>query len=1168
MPNNRTASDVDHTDFLAGYRLESPLVQPPTAPRGCPVMRYARDPHGERTLIRSWSRDIRGDLIPFWQQEIRQLRRLEGLAAAEGLFAPIRAAGFDGSGFHLASALDERRLLVDLTGSSSDPTASSEARALRWRNLLRIAQALELLHSQGMVHRNLGPASILSAGAGEPDFRLIGHEWSIRLVSDSSPGTEAYGQELNHATLAEYFFVRDWRAFGELAAGFAAGEPATSALEPSDSSAARIRVETQLLRHLRTSMRIDASQVRKRIEAIADALELEERAGAARVVLFMKLGVKNPVTTAIHKASGGAIPWDDLDAQRAFVQRDLGPGAVALAVPDRDEDDGFELMLRGYQLSYRHIRSFRQSHWSAALCDDAQLAAVTAAPLQSQVRLDPVQVAVVELNDPYLQSAPSRAGWLALRQRLQPRGALDHVSDQSTQGLLLMLVIQNLVALAEEFPVDPVERPTRAPAARGFSHALHVRIREDEDRERLAQLLKLGDRPGERLRQSVAGDDDRPSDSWRLVEDPSQANAEDEPDTEWEFIAEHTDEKGTTFVFGGARAPQAVRRGILVPSDSAGTHKQLRRQYQLWRTLRDDRELLRAITHARDRPGTQQVPLVEGEGFKDLDTSKQDALRVLARGLGLSLVQGPPGVGKTLLVSEFARQITQARRGWRVLFSAQSHSATDNLMAGVQKKLGSETDDAPLIVRARAQDPNRRPTEFDLPQQVRRYAQTLKDSDLVRESPAALQRQVQELASAAQDTHRGTSPARSRLKRAFESLLIRSANLLFSTSNAGAIEQLIAEHAQFDWSIVEEAAKATGNELIGPLLLSRQRVMIGDHRQLPPFNAALLERLFRSPNAIAKLLELAEALGGKHLRNADMRALVRGDASHRLDELCEIAGSHLYFFQSLLERCRGAPVLSFQHRMHPAIARVVSHAFYGDKLDSASTCEARFRAPPVVRSADPQRYPEVPIVWVDMPWDQATRHRQPSESHPGPFNLPEVEAVMRILRNLIVVPQTTPKGMEVPTLAILSPYRAQVRALKSRLRADSSLRHRLEAFRPVGDVYVHTVDSFQGREADVVIVSLVRNNHNRSLRRALGFLADPRRMNVLLSRAQWRLFIVGCERFIRHVSQRKSHDPAADSTDFLQRMFAAVEVEQRAGCAVCVPAERRPRTRRRRRRHR
>jgi hypothetical protein len=75
-------------------------------------------------------------------------------------------------------------------------------------------------------------------------------------------------------------------------------------------------------------------------------------------------------------------------------------------------------------------------------------------------------------------------------------------------------------------------------------------------------------------------------------------------------------------------------------------------------------------------------------------------------------------------------------------------------------------------------------------------------------------------------------------------------------------------------------------------------------------------------------------------------------------------------------------------------------------------------------------------------------------------------------------------------------------------------------------------------------------------------------MNVLLSRAQWRLFIVGCERFIRHVSQRKSHDPAADSTDFLQRMFAAVEVEQRAGCAVCVPAERRPRTRRRRRRHR
>jgi hypothetical protein len=129
-------------------------------------------------------------------------------------------------------------------------------------------------------------------------------------------------------------------------------------------------------------------------------------------------------------------------------------------------------MLRGYQLSYRHIRSFRQSDWSTAVCGHAQLAAVTAALLQNQVPLDPLQIAVVEMGDPPLQSRPDSAGWSGLRRRLQPQGTLDYFSEQSAQGLLLMLVIQNVVALGEEFPVDPGERPARAPAVQGFRHAL------------------------------------------------------------------------------------------------------------------------------------------------------------------------------------------------------------------------------------------------------------------------------------------------------------------------------------------------------------------------------------------------------------------------------------------------------------------------------------------------------------------------------------------------------------------------------------------------------------------------------------------------------------------------------------------------------------------------
>jgi superfamily I DNA and/or RNA helicase len=58
-----------------------------------------------------------------------------------------------------------------------------------------------------------------------------------------------------------------------------------------------------------------------------------------------------------------------------------------------------------------------------------------------------------------------------------------------------------------------------------------------------------------------------------------------------------------------------------------------------------------------------------------------------------------------------------------------------------------------------------------------------------------------------------------------------------------------------------------------------------------------------------------------------------------------------------------------------------------------------------------------------------------------------------------------------------------------------------------------TVDEFQGSEADVVVASLVRNNDERT-GRGLGFLADRRRVNVLLSRARHKLVIVGSWNFL------------------------------------------------------
>ena len=193
--------------------------------------------------------------------------------------------------------------------------------------------------------------------------------------------------------------------------------------------------------------------------------------------------------------------------------------------------------------------------------------------------------------------------------------------------------------------------------------------------------------------------------------------------------------------------------------------------------------------------------------------------------------------------------------------------------------------------------------------------------------------------------------------------------------------------------------------------------------------------------------------------------------------------------------------------------------------------------------------PGAPIVWIDMPWDQDTIGRSGSEQRPGPFNRGEVYAALRVVRAL----EPAHEGGNPPKLALLSPYRAQVRELKAALRRDGPLRQHLAKFGRVGAEYVHTVDSFQGQEAEVIIVSLVRNNARQSLRGALGFLADRRRMNVLFSRAQWRLIVVGCRTFLENVAARRFATPEEErEAEFLRLLLQALAYAEQNGACVTL----------------
>ncbi len=82
-------------------------------------------------------------------------------------------------------------------------------------------------------------------------------------------------------------------------------------------------------------------------------------------------------------------------------------------------------------------------------------------------------------------------------------------------------------------------------------------------------------------------------------------------------------------------------------------------------------------------------------------------------------------------------------------------------------------------------------------------------------------------------------------------------------------------------------------------------------------------------------------------------------------------------------------------------------------------------------------------------------------------------------------------GVAADQIGVITPYAAQARLLREKL--------------PMGDLEIDTVDGFQGREKEAIVISLVRSNE----RGEIGFLADLRRTNVAMTRARRKLILIG-----------------------------------------------------------
>lgn len=193
--------------------------------------------------------------------------------------------------------------------------------------------------------------------------------------------------------------------------------------------------------------------------------------------------------------------------------------------------------------------------------------------------------------------------------------------------------------------------------------------------------------------------------------------------------------------------------------------------------------------------------------------------------------------------------------------------------------------------------------------------------------------------------------------------------------------------------------------------------------------------------------------------------------------------------QSLFERLVLLGVrpirLQVQYRMHPALSEFPSNMFYEGTLQNGVS--------------DLERV----LPGVDLPWPNPARpmfflcstgHEEIGPSGTSYLNRTEAASVEKLVTLMLK------NGVVPEQIGVITPYEGQRAFVVTHMERSGPLRTELYS-----DIEVASVDSFQGREKDFIIVSCVRSNEQQGI----GFLRDPRRLNVALTRAKYGVVIIG-----------------------------------------------------------
>lgn len=430
----------------------------------------------------------------------------------------------------------------------------------------------------------------------------------------------------------------------------------------------------------------------------------------------------------------------------------------------------------------------------------------------------------------------------------------------------------------------------------------------------------------------------------------------------------------------------------------------------------------------------------------------------------LFTLQGPPGTGKTFIATKVLERIFAADPFARVLVAAQSHHALDNLLEGAVKRM-------PTVAALRIASEQTRGKVSELAGQHHERERLGRVIESIREADEPHDARFQKLA---REWKGRTRNAEVELRADVARRLPRASSIVFSTCAQATWDALGASRGRgsFDWVLIEEAARGWITEFLIPMVHGGRWLLVGDHAQLPAHRFHEYERLLRR----------------------DIHDQVTADATEvtATSEWLSLLNHFAHLMTTSDGRDAARDRLRVQRRMHPDIAGLVATSFYGEDLESHLDASR-------VHQVHAEPFGRASLIWLDTSGLASDAYEIEGG---GLWNLCEINVLKYYFRNRVGdVPR---HDAHIAPLAVLTPYRAQARRLGEQLG--------------YGEGVVHTVHSFQGREAEIVLVSLVRNNASAP-EKALGFLTEPSIANVMFSRGRRLLVVVGSlEHFARNGS--------------------------------------------------